>query len=87
MSSRIHCALAATVCAIVLAACAVSTTSTREQSENARSVCTKTQFPVHASDAQLTIYKIAGELCKRGRGAKTVLVTSHGASYNHLYFR
>jgi pimeloyl-ACP methyl ester carboxylesterase len=86
MSSRIHCALAATVCALVLAACAVSTTNTREQSENTRSVCTRTQFSVHASDAEPTIYKIAGELCKKGRGAKTILVTSHGATYNHLYW-
>jgi hypothetical protein len=46
--------------------------------ENPEASCTKAQFSVHASDAEPTIYKIAGELCGKARGAKTILITSHG---------
>ena len=86
MLSRFPCVLASSFAAIVLTACAANTQGSREGGASARSVCTKAQFPVHASDTAPTMYNIAGELCGKGRGAKTVLITSHGATYNHLYW-
>ena len=81
MSSRILCALASTSAAITLAACAGSATK-----NSTRSVCSKTEFSVRANDTDPAVYKIGGELCGKGRGAKTLLITSHGATYNHLYW-
>lgn len=86
MPSRIPCTLAFSLAAIVLGGCAGSTRIPRQGSDTASSVCTKTRFSVHASDTEPTMYNIAGELCGKGRGAKILLITSHGAIYNHLYW-
>ena len=88
MTSQIHIALSSLPAALVLAGCVGSATNSREQGGNAsvETVCTPAQFSVRASDAEPTSYTIAGELCAKGHGAKTLLVTSHGATYNHLYW-
>jgi pimeloyl-ACP methyl ester carboxylesterase len=69
-----------------LAACAGNATNTSERGEQAKSVCRPAQFSVRANDTEPTTYNIAGELCGKGRGAKTLLITSHGATYNRLYW-
>lgn len=86
MSPRPLCALTSASIAIVIAACAGSTASTRQRGENARSVCAATQFQVRANDTEPTRYTIAGELCRKSQGAKAILITSHGATYNHWYW-
>jgi len=86
MPSRIPCALACACVAIVLAACSGSTPTTRDRDEHTGSVCMKERFPVHANDTDPKTYVIAGELCSKRRGAKILLITSHGATYNHLYW-
>lgn len=86
MSTRITWAGALVCAAIALAACKGTSTLTSAQGEHARSICTKVHFSVHANDVDPTTYNIVGELCAKKRGAKTLLITSHGATYNHLYW-
>jgi len=86
MSLRIPRAMAIACAAIILGACSGSTPSVRERNEHAGSLCTNQRFSVHASDTDSKTYEVAGELCGKKRGAKTLLITSHGATYNHLYW-
>jgi pimeloyl-ACP methyl ester carboxylesterase len=76
------------VLAIAVTAMAVaSITPALAASSDAATTCKKQRFSVAAGGLSTDTYAVSGELCGRRPANKhTLLITSHGATYNHLYW-
>jgi len=75
--------LATAVAALTVA----SITPALAASSEPPATCQKQRFSVAAGGISTDTYTVAGELCGRRPANKhTLLITSHGATYNHLYW-
>ena len=75
------------VAAIGLGACGSEDGLADTLSRAATKTCTTENFAVKADDLLPETYTIAGELCGNDPAdRKTLLITAHGATYNHLYW-
>jgi len=83
-----------TTAAIILAACIANTVDAQSveltsqgvtKHDSDKSNCRPLNFSVRIDDLDAAHYKIAGSLCGADK-SDTLLITLHGATYNHLYW-